>query len=80
MIKFEQMIHKETPIITEKLYKNMNLFQRKNKTTIQFKDSLFFITKGSSIKCQSLKKDLQTMEFFKINQGTKFTKLCLRKA
>ena len=61
------MIHKETPMITEELYKGMNLFWRKKNKTLQFKDPFFFITKGNSTKCQCLKKDLLIMEFFKIN-------------
>ena len=41
IIKLEQMIHKETPMITEELYKGMNLFWRKKNKTLQFKDPFF---------------------------------------
>lgn len=34
LVKLEQKIYQETPVITEKLYKDMNSFQRKTSETI----------------------------------------------
>lgn len=63
LIELKQIIYQETPMISEKLHKNMNLLQRKKKTIFYLKIPSFYHKR--QFYEVSMLKGFQTMEFLK---------------
>lgn len=69
LIELEQTIYQETPMITEKLYNDMNLLQTKTKKRIQFYLKIPFVHCKRQFYEVPIVKDLQTVEVLKISQN-----------